>query len=103
MKDYQVPFDMNGNMCFYSGYSNNPQLIWRDNDYFQAKLKFLYVTAGRSAITFILEDTTSKCKYYMNLGNFETVLHQCELNNGEFYGEFYINKRGNYYSLVLNK
>lgn len=96
-EDLKVPFDKDGNVCFYP----HPHYIeeWKDNYTFHATLEFVEFERGRSAAHAIWQDVETKRKYPMFLTSLGKVMRHMIVEGGRITGDFTFNKRGSNYAL----
>ena len=73
--------------------------VWRDNDPFEATMKFVGMTRGQSAARFILEDK-NEVRYQMFMSDALNLIQNCDLKKGEVSGTWAFSKKGQNYGLV---
>lgn len=87
---YKIPFDKNGNLVCYAGYSWVEKLV--DNYIFEDELEYVCYGRGRSSVTFEFISLKDGRKYEMFISDFDSIVN--EMKNGKIKGKFTFVKKG---------
>lgn len=98
-KQYQIPFDEKGNLLHYPDRQTKE---WKDNYIFHATLIFKSFARGRSAAYALFEDVEGR-KYPMFLTFLDAILMTRDISGGKVEGDWTFHKRGQNYSIGLDK
>jgi hypothetical protein len=114
VKNIKIPFDKNGNMKDYVGYSYEDMqsenfineyvrenTIWRDNYEFEAELKFTSYGRGRSSATFELQDNNG-IKYNVFMSDMFKIVTTKTITDGKVNGKWFFRKQGQNYGLCVS-
>lgn len=95
---YRIPF-CEGDMLAYADYWRGT-VEWRDNEQFEATLKYVGFERGRSAAHLIFEDENGH-SFPMFLQQFDEIMHAGGFDGNKIYGKWVGVKRGQNYGVQL--
>lgn len=87
-----VPFDGEGHMMGYNGYTTEDYVDIDST--FEATLKYIDYSRGRSSVKMEFIDTLSDIKYEMFISEFDRIMKLNVFKGCEITGKFGFHKRG---------
>lgn len=103
MKNYQIPFDEQGNLYNYTGYVSP---IWKDCFEFEGTMVYENYDRGRSSVLINLRDKETNNLYPMFISEFSKLMKSNYASIGangriEFSGKWTFIKKGQNYSICI--